>query len=124
MKCKMTAKARVNLTEDLEKVIKAISNMFDYDEVEIGEDYVLVTGERESLERLKESLKNRQIRDTAETVLLRGVQGSEISFALNKQAALVGVPNFVDRELSPLGEINVKIETDDVEGFIRWITER
>lgn len=124
MKCKMTAKARVNPTEDLEKVIKAISNMFDYDEVEIGEDYVLVTGERESLERLKESLKNRQIRDTAETVLLRGVQGSEISFALNKQAALVGVPNFVDGELSPLGEINVKIETDDVEGFIRWITER
>lgn len=124
MKCKMTAKARVNPTEDLEKVIKAISNMFDYDEVEIGEDYVLVTGERESLERLKKSLKNRQIRDTAETVLLRGVQGSEISFALNKQAALVGVPNFVDGELSPLGEINVKIETDDVEGFIRWITER
>jgi uncharacterized protein len=124
MKCKMTAKARVNPTEDLEKVIKAISNMFEYDEVEIGEDYVLVTGERESLERLKESLKNRQIRDTAETVLLRGVQGSEISFALNKQAALVEVPNFVDGELSPLGEIRVKIETDDVEGFIRWITER
>lgn len=124
MKCKMTAKARVNPTEDLEKVIKAISNMFEYDEVEIGEDYVLVTGERESLERLKESLKNRQIRDTAETVLLRGVQGSEISFALNKQAALVEVPNFVDGELSPLGEIRVKIETDEVEGFIRWITER
>lgn len=124
MKCKMTAKARVNPTEDLEKVIKAISNMFDYDEVEIGDDYVLVTGEKESLERLKESLKNRQIRDTAETVLLRGVQGSEISFALNKQAALVGVPNFVDGELSPLGEIRVKIETDDVEGFIKWITER
>mgnify|MGYP000853070843 FL=1 len=124
MKCKMTAKARVNPTEDLEKVIKAISNMFDYDEVEIGEDYVLITGERESMERLKESLKNRQIRDTAETVLLRGVQGSEISFSLNKQAALVGVPNFVDGELSPLGEIRVKIETDDVEGFIRWITER
>ena len=124
MKCKMTAKARVNPTEDLEKVIKAISNMFDYDEVEIGEDYVLITGERESMERLKESLKNRQIRDTAETVLLRGVQGSEISFSLNKQAALVGVPTFVDGELSPLGEIRVKIETDDVEGFIRWITER
>lgn len=124
MKCKMMAKARVNPTEDLEKVIKAISNMFDYDEVEIGEDYVLVTGEKESLERLKESLKNRQIRDTAETVLLRGVQGNEISFALNKQAALVGVPNFVDGELSPLGEIRVKIETDDVEGFIKWITER
>ena len=106
MKCKMTAKARVNPTEDLEKVIKAISNMFDYDEVEIGEDYVLITGERESMERLKESLKNRQIRDTAETVLLRGVQGSEISFSLNKQAALVGVPNFVDGELSPVQPVS------------------
>ena len=124
MKCKMTARADVNPTEDLEKVIKSLSNMFDYDDIEIEEGYVVVSGEKPSMERLKESLKNRQIRDTAEKILFKGINGNEILFSLSKQAALVDVPNFVDGELSSLGEIKVKIDTDDVEGFIKWITER
>ena len=37
MKCKMMAKARVNPTEDLDKVIEAMSNIFKFDELEIGE---------------------------------------------------------------------------------------
>ncbi|MCE7699435.1 MAG: hypothetical protein K8E24_011745 [Methanobacterium paludis] len=124
MKCKMTARADVNPTEDLEKVIKSLSNMFDYDDIEIEEGYIVVSGEKPSIERLKESLKNRQIRDTAEKILFKGIDGNEILFSLSKQAALVDVPNFVDGELSSLGEIKVKIDTDDVEGFIKWITER
>lgn len=124
MKCKMTARADVNPTEDLEKVIKSISNMFDYDDIEIGDGYVIVSGEKESMERFKESIKNRQIRDTAEKILFKGISDNEIIFSLNKQAALVDVPNFVDGELSSLGEIKVKIDTDDVEGFIKWITEK
>ncbi len=124
MKCKMTARADVNPTEDLEKVIKSISNMFDYDDIEIGDGYVTVSGEKESMERFKESIKNRQIRDTTEKILFKGINADEILFSLNKQAALVDVPNFVDGELSSLGEIKVKIDTDDVEGFIKWITEK
>jgi uncharacterized protein len=124
MKCKMTARADVNPTEDLEKVIKSLSNMFDYDDIEIEEGCVVVSGEKASMERLKESIKNRRIRDTAEKILFKGINGNEIVFSLNKQAALVNVPNFVDGELSSLGEIKVKIDTDDVEGFIKWITER
>ncbi|AEG18066.1 RNA-binding domain-containing protein [Methanobacterium paludis] len=124
MKCKMTARADINPTEDLEKVIKSLSNMFDYDDIEIEEGYVVVSGEKASMERLKESLKNRQIRDTAEKILFKGINGNEILFSLSKQAALVDVANFVDGELSSLGEIKVKIDTDDVEGFIKWITER
>ena len=42
MKCKMTAKARVNPTEDVDKVIKAISNIFEFDELEIGDGYILL----------------------------------------------------------------------------------
>ena len=120
----MTARADVNPTEDLEKVIKSLLNMFDYDDIEIGDGYVIVSGERESLERFKESIKNRQIRDTAEKILFKGINGNEIVFSLSKQAALVDVPNFVDGELSSLGEIKVKIDTDDIEGFIKWITEK
>jgi predicted RNA binding protein with dsRBD fold (UPF0201 family) len=124
MKCKVTARARVNPTEDLDKVIKAISNIFEFDEVEIGDGYVSVTGEKESLLNLRESLKTRQIRDTAERILLKGSEGNTVSFSLSKQAALVSTPNFVDREMSALGEIDVIIETDDAEAFIKWMTSR
>ena len=65
MKCEIKAKTRVNPTEDLDKIIKALSNIFDYDELEIGDDYVFVTGGKESLLRLKESLEKRRIRNTA-----------------------------------------------------------
>jgi len=116
------AKARVNPTEDLDKVIEAISNIFKFDELEIGEGYVIVTGDMDSLLALRESLKIRMIRDTAQRMFLKGAEGNKIIFSLSKQTALVSTPNFVDREMSALGEIDVTIETDDVESFIKWMT--
>ena len=120
----MTARARVNPTEDLDKIIKAISNILEFDEVEIGDGYVAVTGGKESLLNLRESLKTRLIRDTAERMFIKGAEGDTITFSLSKQAALVSTPNFVDREMSALGEIDVIIETDDVETFIKWMTSK
>lgn len=124
MKCKITARARVNPTEDRNKVITAISNIFNFDELEIGDGYVIVTGENESLLNLRESLKNRKIRDTANRIFSNGTEDNKITFSLSKQAALVSVPNFVDKDMSKLGEIDVTIETDDVEGFIKWMTAK
>ena len=124
MKCKITARARVNPTEDRNKVITAISNIFNFDELEIGDGYVIVTGENESLLNLRESLKNRKIRDTANRIFSNGTEDNKITFSLSKQAALVSVPNFVDKDMSKLGEIEVTIETDDVEGFIKWMTAK
>jgi hypothetical protein len=124
MKCKLKAKAMVNPTEDLEKVTEALSNMFDYDDIEIGEDYVLVSGGMESLQILKDLLRERRIRDTASKILEKDAPFNIIKFSLSKQAALVGVPNFVEGYQSPLGEIEVEIETDEVEGLIQWITEK
>ncbi len=124
MKCKITVRARVNPTEDLDKVITAISNIFIFDEIEIGEDYVSVTGKMDSLLDLRESLKNRKIRDTAQRIFLKSAEGNIITFSLSKQAALVSVPNLIDREMSALGEIDVTIETDHVERFIDWMTAK
>lgn len=124
MKCKMTARARVNPTEDLDKVIQSISNIFKFDDLEIGEDYVVVTGDVESLLDLRESLKNRKIRDTAQRIFINGAEENKIKFSLSKQAAFVSIPNFVDRQMSTLGEIDVIIETDNLEGFIKWMTAK
>ncbi len=120
----MKVKANVNPTEELDKIIKAISNIFDYDELEIGEGYVVATGSHDMLLKLKDELKNRKIRDTAHRILYKGIENHKIKFSLGKQAALVSVPNFVDSKMSSLGEIDVEIETDNTEKFIAWITEK
>jgi uncharacterized protein len=124
MKCKMTAKVRVNPTEDLDKVITAISNIFKFDELEIGEGYVVVTGENDSLIPLRDSLIERKIRDTAERMFIKGAETGKITFSLSKQAAFVSIPNIVDREMSALGEIDVTIETDNETAFIEWMTKK
>jgi len=122
MNCNVHAKAEIHPTEDLDKVITALSNIFDYDEIEIGEDFVCISGGVESLNNLKESLEKRRIRDTARIIIMKGSRDNLIFFSLSKQAALVGIPNFVEGELSPLGEIEVTIKTDDLARFINWIT--
>ena len=121
MNCKICAKAELNPTEDIDKVIKTLSNLFDYDDIEIGEDYVIVSGENESITNLRKDLRERKIRGAARKMMLRGVHANKIHFKLSKQAAFVGVPNFVEYDLSPLGEIDVEIETDDTQRFIDWI---
>ncbi|UTB32822.1 MAG: hypothetical protein NKF70_00630 [Methanobacterium sp. ERen5] len=124
MNCKVMVRARVNPTEELDKVIKAISNIFDYEELEIGDGYVEVTGDENCVLKLKEELKNREIRDTANRILFKGIENNKISFSLGKQAALVSVPNFVDSQMSALGELDVEVETENPEVFIAWITHK
>lgn len=121
MKCKIFMKAEVNPTEDLDKVIKAISNIFEYDDIEIGEDYICASGEKESITNLRKELRERKIRGVARKMMLRGIHANKTHFSLSKQAAYVGIPNFVEDHLSPLGEIEVEIETDNTPKFIDWI---
>lgn len=121
MKCKMKAKTPVNPTEDLEKVIMALETLFSYDELVIGEKYIAVFGDMESLLKLKYSLEKRRIRTTARQMLVKGIKGNVIFFKMSKQAAYAGIVNFVEEELSSLGEIEVEIETDNVSALIDWI---
>ena len=121
MKYKMKAKVLINPTEDLDKVLQSLSNILDYDELEIDDDYIIVTGEEESLLRLRESLEKRRIRNTARKIMLKGLQDHVIFFKLSKQAAYAGLVNMIGEDLSALGEINVIIETDDVYALLDWI---
>ncbi len=121
MNCKLYAKTKLNPTEDIDKVVKALKNLFDYDDIEIGEDYILVSGEKESIADLRKDLRERKIRGAARKMMLKGIGMNKICFKLSKQAALTGVPNFVEDDLSSLGEIEVEIETDDTHKFIDWI---
>jgi len=123
MNCKIIAKAPVNPTEDLDKVIGALSNVFDYDDILIAEEMVTVTGNKSCLLPLKEFLEKRQIRDTARRMILKGwnEESKTINLKLSKQAAFAGLVNLVDDDLSALGEIEVEISTEDMEEFADWL---
>ncbi len=121
MKCQIKVKTSLNPTEDVDKVIKSLINVFDCDQLEISEDYILATGNENSLLKFKDELEKKRIRNTVHQILIRGAHDQVIFFKLNKQAAYAGVINFTDEKLSPLGEIDVKIETENVEQFINWL---
>jgi uncharacterized protein len=123
MKCEMEAETIVNPTEDIDKIIEALSNIFDYDEIIIGKDMVTVTGNISCLVPFKEFLEKRQIRDTARKMLLKGWNNESdvINLKLSKQAAFAGRINLVDDDLSPLGEIELTIQTKTPEEFINWL---
>ncbi len=48
-------------------------------------------------------------------------ESKTINLKLSKQAAFAGSINMVDDDLSPLGEIEVKITTEDVDEFANWL---
>lgn len=121
MNCEIYAKVSVNPTEDMDKVIKAIANVIEYDEIEIGDDYVCVSGGIETVKNLKDELRERKIRGAARKIMLKGITAGKIHFRLSKQAALAGTLNLVEDSLCPLGEIDVEIKTDDPDKLIDWM---
>lgn len=108
----MRVKTRVYPTESEEKVKRALKNIFDI-EFKMENDYIIGESEKiENLDILKEKLKNQAIRDSARSIFLKNLVEKKLKFNLNKQAAFVGVVNFLEE--SKLGVIEVEIESDNV----------
>ena len=122
--------ARVNPTEDLEKVRRAISNIFPdvpLSEEVLGDGSSILRGSSEglgALERLKAMIGAERIRSAARAVLSSSVSGGVLEFHLHKQAAFAGKVSFSQPfGESPLGPISVRVECDDPSGVIEWLTE-
>ena len=116
--------AAVNASESPDKVISAISNIFDgcLPEVKYGS---LVIGRFFDLGCL--TITYDQVRSRAALgVLRRMLVDNRISnttwFLLNKQAAFAGVAVVTEDETeSPLGPIRVKIVCDELDELIDWL---
>lgn len=111
---------RVNPSEDADKIMVAIRNIFPDAELEVKEGEV--SGRTGSVRTFSEKLMRQRIRNAAKAHLRKRTSRSgDIVFYLNKQVAFVGAVNFVDKDVI-LGGIEVTFRTDDPEGLIESLT--
>ena len=110
----LTIRTRCHLTEDREKVARAITNVFPDAEIQ-GDDPMIAHSH--SLETFRDLLKRQRIRDAARAVLRRVLKGGSTSFVLNKQVASVGKISFSE-ESHALGGIEVIVSTEDIQALM------
>jgi predicted RNA binding protein with dsRBD fold (UPF0201 family) len=120
----------INLTEDEEKVKKAVTNIFDNVSMEIKPSYrgSVLSAEakgRAALVKFRNVLRSDRIRDAARKVFFGGIRGNAVNFCLNKQVAFAGHVSFSEEVAeSPLGPIRVTIKCDDPRLLIDWLALR
>ena len=107
--CKILLSAKVFPTEDRAKIVAALVRLFPDVTIE-GEETIL--GRSSSLDTFSEQLAKQRIRAAARKILLRGIEGSQTSFRLNKQVATMGKISFSEED-HPLGDIEVTIQSED-----------
>ena len=122
--------AEVNPTEDVEKVRRAVENIFGNVEFEIKPQKrgSLLVGKSRGLDgltKLQNLLRRERIRDAARGALFDGLSEKSIVFYLNKQVAYVSHVSFSKPEAeSPLGPIKVQIQCDNPRELIDWLARR
>jgi predicted RNA binding protein with dsRBD fold (UPF0201 family) len=131
--------AAVYPTEDLEKVIRAVSSLFT--DIELEKEAVEVTvsetgvspsfflsgeGGIDILQTLHGLIRREEIIDSVRNKAFgKGLSsdGLSVRFSLNKQAAFVGIPSVPAQE-EPLGSIEVVIRADsqkEMERLFEWL---
>jgi predicted RNA binding protein with dsRBD fold (UPF0201 family) len=118
--------AEIKATENVEKVEKAVSNIFTNIKplIEVSHNSKILKTElkgEESLFRFRDMLRLDHIRKA----LSKGVSEKSIVFFLNKQVAFVNHISFSEEvSESPLGPIRVKINCDKPKSLVNWLSPK
>jgi len=113
--------APVHDTEVTDRVADALTAVFP--ETDPEHQYGELTATTHDLEQFSELLHRQEILDTARGVFFDNRRGDTFAFQLKKQAAFVGVVNFVVDDPGELGAITARVRVEDpsVEEFIDHI---
>jgi predicted RNA binding protein with dsRBD fold (UPF0201 family) len=116
-------KARLNPTEDLEKVKQAVQNLFGEITLKHEPNTQVLTAEITGLTplyELKRKIAQDRIRDTIRSVFTRWKEDERLSFGLNRQAAYAGHVSLNLQNEDPMGPIQVTISggVDEVIDFL------
>jgi uncharacterized protein len=122
--CEIEIVCPVNLSEDPDKVIQAISNIFPHSTIK-NENFSIKaqSNELKSLEKIYESVISTQSQKSYTRNLENNLDGNSTWFFLNKQAAFVDQVAICDEaEESTLGPIKVILNSSNIDGIIDWIS--
>jgi len=120
----LKVEAIVNPSEDTQKVIDAIANLFTRcsPEVSFRSRVVGRAVGSDSLAILYEQVRSRSAMGVLRRMLLDNRVGDSTSFLLNKQAATSGIAVIIEEEQeSPLGPIRVTISCEELDTLIDWL---
>lgn len=112
----------VNPTESVEKVKKALSNMFG--DIEFSENDGTLSAyveEYTGLRELRSRIAQDKVRTTLNRVLTRWIEEDRLSFGLNRQAAYAGHVSLNLENEDPMGPIRVVAE-GNVAGLVTFLT--
>ncbi len=122
---KVTVRTKIYPTEDIEKVKKAVKNLFPTIKIDISEEEKTLVGKgnEEAITHFRYLLHRGRILDAARKVIKSGTRKDgniyHSRFDVNKQVAFIGKISFSTEGESPLGPITVEIESK--EEFIDWL---
>ena len=118
--------ATVSPSEDPDKVLAAMRQVFGECDcaVEMGEASIRLTcSSSRCLQRLHDQLRDRHVRDTGRRLMLASLEGTRLPLRLNRQAAAAGVLALCSSAVeSPLGPLNLEVESDSPQQLIDWLT--
>lgn len=120
----LKVEAIVNPSEDTQKVIDAIANLFTRcsPEVSFRSRVVGRAVGSDSLAILYEQVRSRSAMGVLRRMLLDNRVGDSTSFLLNKQAATSGIAAVIEEEReSPLGPIRVTISCEELDALVDWL---
>lgn len=129
MPTKVLVRAEVNPTEDEAKVRSAMINLTGIDRFSKANEgrrvVLLQEGDRGLLLNLRTLLRRERILDAARKMMQRGIQGTTVTFCMNKQVALAGHASFCRPSgESPMGPITFHISDDDPHSLIEWLATK
>jgi uncharacterized protein len=117
----VTIRTVLRPTEDPEKVRTAILNLFPESEITVEQGEAVA--KTATLERFMTLIRNQKILDSIRHKLLDGMAPGSTSISLNKQAAFVNRVSLSEGRTA-LGNIEVTIESEDVERLIDKVAPR
>ncbi len=128
---RVTVWAEVHECEDVDKVKRAVMNVFNPDEIrveQVGDKKYIVATSRSyhGLLKVYKYIRDQGIEDSARLVLTRGVLSeNKLTFHVHKQLAYASCLSFVtEAKESPLGPITFVVEVSDVRRLIDWLAPR
>ena len=123
LSCKIEMFCTVNPSESIEKIEKAISNIFSYSIINNNNLSINAQSkELRSFEKIYQFIHNNKLQKNYLRSLEDHLQNDTTWFYLNKQAAFVEqIAICEESDESPLGPIKVTLTSSNIDAIIDWL---